>query len=61
MLLVSKCYYQSGPDWCKSLLPVRARNGTSLGPDWYQFGSMAATLGGVYIGSPSAANVHASH
>jgi len=21
--LGGKCYYQSGPDWCKSLLPVR--------------------------------------
>ena len=34
---------------------------TSPGSDWYQSGPMAAMLGGMDIGSPSAANVHASH
>ena len=31
-----KCYYQSGPDWCKSLLPVQARTGTSPAPQHWQ-------------------------
>jgi len=46
-------------------LPVRPglvqKSITSPRPDWYQSGPMAAMLGGVDIGSPSAANVHASH
>ena len=49
----------------KVLLPVRPglvqKSITSPGSDWYQSGPMAAMLGGVDIGTPSATNVHASH
>jgi len=41
-----------------SAITSPARTGAKV---YYQSGPMAAMLGGVDIGSPSAANVHASH